>query len=260
MKKKRGIFALIAISAFGLLLLTPGVVRAVELSLSVGEGENLSPAIQIVLLLTVLSLAPAIIMMLTSFTRIVVVLALLKQAMGTHQMPPGQVVIGLAMFLTVFIMTPVWSEVQKEALSPYLEKQITEKEALEKAIVPIRSFMLRQTREKDIMLFLKLTKSDRPKQPSDIPLSVLIPSFMISELKTAFEIGFVIYIPFLLSGYDRGERASIHGNDDASADDDFIADEADAVRTRGRVELDGHVLNQELQLRKGSTEGSWNRR
>ena len=199
MKKKHGLFALVPVAAFAHVLLIPEVGRAVELSLKVGEGQqDLSPAIQIVLLLTVLSLAPAIIMMMTSFTRIVVVLSLLKQAMGTHQMPPGQVLIGLAIFLTVFIMTPVWSEVHKEALNPYLEKQISEKEALAKAVVPIRSFMLRQTREKDIMLFLKLTKTDRPKQPSDIPLSVLIPSFMISELKTAFEIGFVIYIPFLL--------------------------------------------------------------
>jgi flagellar biosynthetic protein FliP len=199
MKKKHCLFALVPVAAFAHVLLIPEVGRAVELSLRVGEGQqDLSPAIQIVLLLTVLSLAPAIIMMMTSFTRIVVVLALLKQAMGTHQMPPGQVLIGLAVFLTVFIMTPVWSEVHKEALNPYLEKQISEKEALERAVVPIRSFMLRQTREKDIMLFLKLTKTDRPKQPSDISLSVLIPSFMISELKTAFEIGFVIYIPFLL--------------------------------------------------------------
>jgi flagellar biosynthetic protein FliP len=163
-----------------------------------GESGELAPALQIVLLLTVLSLAPALILMLTSFTRIVVVLSLVRQAMGTHQLPPGQILIGLALFLTVFVMTPVWTEVHERALAPYLEHRITQKEALQRALVPIRGFMLRQTRQKDILLFLRLAQKPRPHMPEEIPISVLIPAFMISELKTAFQIGFILFIPFLI--------------------------------------------------------------
>jgi flagellar biosynthetic protein FliP len=171
---------------------------APEVNIRLEGADNLSPALQIVLLLTVLSLAPALIMMLTSFTRIVIVLSLLKQAMGTHQMPPGQIIAGLALFLTVVVMSPVWSKVHTDALAPYLKHEISQSEALARASNPVRAFMLRQTREKDILLFLNLTKQKRPNSPDDIPLSILIPSFMISELKTAFQIGFVLYLPFLV--------------------------------------------------------------
>jgi flagellar biosynthetic protein FliP len=157
-----------------------------------------SVVLQIFLLLTVLSLAPAILIMLTSFTRIVIVLSVLRQAMGTQSMPPNQVMVGLALFLTFFIMTPVWQKVNQEALQPYLEKKITHQEALEKASIPIRSFMLKQTRKKDLALLVDIAEIDRPKTMVDVPMSVLIPSFIISELKTAFQIGFLLYVPFLV--------------------------------------------------------------
>jgi len=171
---------------------------AAEITIRVAEKGELSPALQILLLLTVLSLAPALVMMLTSFTRIVVVLSLLRQAIGTHQLPPGQILIALSIFLTIFIMSPVWTRVNQEALQPYLSHQISHEEALSRATVPVREFMLRQTREKDILLFVDLGKMERPQEPSDIPMSVLIPAFMISELKTAFQIGFLLHIPFVI--------------------------------------------------------------
>jgi flagellar biosynthesis protein FliP len=171
---------------------------APEISIKLGEGGDMAPALQIILLLTVLSLAPALVMMLTSFTRIVVVLSFVRQAIGTQQLPPAQILVGLALFLTVFVMAPVWSQIQQEALDPYLAQKISQKEAMNRAAQPITSFMLRQTREKDILLFLQLAKLERPKEPKDIPLSTLIPAFMISEMKTAFQIGFILYIPFLI--------------------------------------------------------------
>lgn len=154
--------------------------------------------LQIFALLTVLSLAPAILIMLTSFTRIAIVLSVLRQALGTHQMPPNQIILGLSLFLTFFIMTPVWQKVNQQALQPYLKKEITQKQALEQAFKPIRKFMFKQTREKDLALLLDISKVARPKNTDDIPTSVLIPSFVISELKTAFQIGFLIYVPFLI--------------------------------------------------------------
>jgi flagellar biosynthetic protein FliP len=163
-----------------------------------GDPGEVSVVLQIFLLLTVLSLAPAILIMLTSFTRIVIVLSVLRQAMGTQSMPPSQVMMGLALFLTFFIMTPVWQKVNQEALQPYLEKKITHQEALEKASMPLRSFMLKQTRKKDLALLVDIAEIDRPKTVDDIPMSVVIPSFIISELKTAFQIGFLLYVPFLV--------------------------------------------------------------
>ncbi len=153
---------------------------------------------QIFLLMTVLTLAPAILIMVTSFTRVAIVLSVLRQAMGTQQMPPTQIVLGLALFLTFFIMTPVWEKINEEAVQPFLEEKITQKVAFEKAIEPLRTFMFSQTREKDIALFLDISKAKKPKNMDDIPTSVLIPSFIISELKTAFQIGFLLYVPFLV--------------------------------------------------------------
>jgi flagellar biosynthetic protein FliP len=194
-KKRVG---LLAVPWIGLLLAVPNICEAVDLSLHVGGEPELAPALQIIVLLTVLSLAPALILMVTSFTRIVVVLAFVRQALGTHQMPAGQVLIGLSLFLTVFVMTPVWSKVKEAAVDPYLQKQITQQEALQRAVPPVREFMLRQTRQKDILLFIDLTKKARPAGPEDIPITLLIPAFMISELKTAFQIGFILYLPFLI--------------------------------------------------------------
>jgi len=162
------------------------------------DPGDVAVVLQIFLLLTVLSLAPAILIMLTSFTRIVIVLSLLRQAIGTNQMPPNQIILGLALFLTFFVMTPVWENINQQALQPYLEKKITQQEALDKACKPLRKFMFKQTREKDLALLIDISDTKRPKNIDDVPISVLIPSFIISELKTAFQIGFLIYVPFLI--------------------------------------------------------------
>jgi flagellar biosynthetic protein FliP len=153
---------------------------------------------QIFLLLTVLSLAPSILVMLTSFTRIAIVLSLLRQAIGSNQIPPSQIIIGLSLFLTFFIMTPVWQTVHQEAVKPYLANEIDSKQALEKAMQPVRKFMIKQTREKDLSMMVQVAKMQRPKNIDDVPTHVLIPSFIISELKTAFQIGFMLYVPFLI--------------------------------------------------------------
>ena len=157
-----------------------------------------SVVLQIFLLLTVLSLAPAILIMLTSFTRMAIVLSVLRQAIGTQSMPPNQVIIGLALFLTFFVMTPVWQQVHQDALTPYLDNQISQEEALGRAMAPVRAFMFRQTREKDLALLMDISKAERPQSMADVPTSVLIPSFIISELKTAFQMAFMLYVPFLI--------------------------------------------------------------
>jgi flagellar biosynthetic protein FliP len=164
------------------------------------SAESGAPTVvmQIFLLMTVLSLAPAILIMVTSFTRIVIVLSLLRRALGTMQMPPNQVMIGLALFLTFFIMAPVWHKINQSALQPYLEKKIGNEKALQNALTPLREFMFKQTREKDLALFVDIAKLERPKNMADIPTTVLIPSFIISEVKTAFQIGLLLYVPFLI--------------------------------------------------------------
>jgi len=160
--------------------------------------KEVVPAIQLTILLTILTLAPAFLVLLTAFTRIVIVLALLRQAMGTPQIPPNQVLIGLSLFLTFFVMAPVFTEVNQKALQPYLERKIPQEEALKQAIGPIRQFMFRQTREKDLALMVQLAHLPRPRDFSQIPTSTLIPAFVLSELRTAFQIGFVLFIPFLI--------------------------------------------------------------
>ena len=171
--------------------------------ISIGMDQTQQPGkmavvMQIFLLMTILSLAPALLIMLTSFTRCVIVLSLLRRALGTMQMPPNQVVIGLALFLTFFIMTPVWQQVNKDALQPYLDEKIDQQQALQNAAAPLRKFMFKQTREKDLALFVEIARVQRPKDVDDIPTSVLIPSFIISEVKTAFQIGLLLYVPFLI--------------------------------------------------------------
>lgn len=169
-------------------------------------GVNVQPAqnpkevatsIQILLLLTVLSLAPSILIMMTSFTRIVIVLSFLRNALGTQQTPPNQVMVGLALFLTLFIMAPVGSQINSQAIQPYMSGKITQEQAFNRGEKPIKNFMLRQTRDKDLSLFIRLSKQKNVTK-KNIPLSIVIPSFIISELKTAFEMGFLIYIPFLI--------------------------------------------------------------
>ncbi len=160
--------------------------------------EDVSVTIQLVLLLTVLSLAPAILVLMTCFTRIVVVLSFVRSALATQSMPPNQVLIGLALFLTFFVMSPVLSEINSEALQPYLNEEIGQEEALEAAELPIKEFMADHTREKDLALFYKYAKLDKPESVEDIRLTALVPAYAISELKTAFQIGFIIFIPFLI--------------------------------------------------------------
>lgn len=172
-------------------------------SLNIGIGSGGSPAdlstsLKIILLITILSLAPAILIMLTSFARIIIVLSFLRQALGTQQMPPNQILVGLALFLTFFIMHPVFDNINKNAFKPYMENNISQEKAFEVGIEPLRNFMFKQTREKDIALFIDISKMPRPSNRGEVPTHVLIPAFIISELKTAFQIGFLIYIPFLI--------------------------------------------------------------
>jgi flagellar biosynthetic protein FliP len=185
------------------LLAAPALAATPLPSIKIGIGSSNSPqdvslTLQIFFLLTVLSLAPAILMLTTSFTRIVIVLSFLRQALGTQNIPPNQVLLGLALFLTFFNMNPVFSKINDTALQPYLKGEIKQDAALKKALDPMRDFMFRQTRQKDLALFVYLSKSPRPATPEDVPTLVLIPSFVLSELKTAFQMGFLIYIPFLI--------------------------------------------------------------
>lgn len=189
-----------------ILLLFSQVAEAQSMSLptvNLGFKNTESPedvvnTIKIILMLTVLTLAPAILIMMTSFTRIIVVLSFLRQAIGTQQMPPNQMLIGLSLFLTFFIMQPHFSEINEKALQPFLAGKMKQEVAFENTIVPLRRFMFSQTRDTDLALFVRLSKMEAPKTRADVPTMVLIPAFIISELKTAFQIGFIIYLPFLV--------------------------------------------------------------
>ncbi|HEX2954008.1 MAG TPA: flagellar type III secretion system pore protein FliP [Bacillota bacterium] len=175
------------------------VVPRLEIGVGSAQGpQQVSQSLQLVAMLTVLSLAPSILIMTTAFTRIIVVLSFTRNALSLQQMPPNQVIIGLALFLTFFVMAPTWSKVQTQAITPYLAGKIGPEQAFDKGMVPLRDFMYRQTRPKDLRLFLQVGKIPRPKNLNDVPNQVLIPAFIISELKTAFQIGFMIFIPFLV--------------------------------------------------------------
>lgn len=204
-QQRRGRPRLGAILA-ALLLLAAGAGAAAaqalpKISLQVEEakrGGDAAISLQIIFLLTILSLAPSILIMMTSFTRIVVVLSFLRTAIGTQQMPPNQLIVGLSLFLTFFVMAPAWERINDEAIQPLIADRIPAKEALQRGMEPLREFMLKQTREKDLALFLSMARVRQPQGPQDIPNSVLIPSFIISELRTAFQIGFILFIPFLV--------------------------------------------------------------
>nr|NIV03373.1 flagellar type III secretion system pore protein FliP [Calditrichia bacterium] len=165
---------------------------------TVKDPEDFTITLQIILLMTILTLAPAILIMLTSFTRIVIVFHFIRQALGTQQIPPNQVLIGLALFLTFFVMGPTWENVHDQALRPYLNGQISQKDAYKQASKPIRQFLFQHTREKDLALFVKLFSEDKPYDQEDVSNLMLIPAFVISELRVAFQIGFILYIPFLI--------------------------------------------------------------
>ncbi|WP_433752772.1 flagellar type III secretion system pore protein FliP [Paenibacillus amylolyticus] len=172
-----------------------------NIDIQIGNGDGGTPStssLSIILLITVLSIAPAMLVLMTSFTRIVIVLGFVRTSLGTQQMPPNQVLVGLALFLTLFIMSPTLSSINQVALQPYLQGELTQTEALEKAADPIKKFMFTHTREKDLLLFMKYNQTEQPKTYQDIPITVMVPAYVISELKTAFQMGFMIFIPFLV--------------------------------------------------------------
>ncbi len=160
--------------------------------------RDVALSLQVLFVLTVLTLAPSILIMMTSFTRIIVVLSFLRSALGTQQMPPNQVLVGLALFLTFFTMSPYWDQVSRDAFQPYVAGRMSQDAALTAALKPMREFMFKQTRENDLALFVNIAEAPRPNSQEDIPTTTLIPAFVISELKTAFQIGFLIYIPFIV--------------------------------------------------------------
>jgi flagellar biosynthetic protein FliP len=171
----------------------------VNVTVSPVQGkDDYSMAIQVLILMTILSFGPAFVTMMTSFTRIVIVFFFLRSALGTQQTPPNQVMLGLALFLTIFIMKPVFDKVNESAIQPYLSDSITQTVALERAAVPLKEFMIRQTREKDLLLFMDLGKVSGVQGVADMPLHVVVPAFVISELRIAFQIGFLVYLPFLV--------------------------------------------------------------
>lgn len=203
-KIKRSVYISIFLSIIGLFC-SAAYGAGVELpgvNLNFGQNElaseEVSSAIKVLVVLTMLSLAPAILMMVTSFTRIIVVLSMLRHAFGMQETPPNSVLISLALFLTIFTMTPVINKVNEEAFQPYLNGALTEQAATDAAFGPIRSFMAKQTREKDIALMIELSGAEKPDAFADVTNAQLIPAFMLSELKSAFEIGFIIFLPFLL--------------------------------------------------------------
>jgi flagellar biosynthetic protein FliP len=176
-----------------------GLPGELHLDVRGNSGEQTySVPIQILLFLTVLTFIPAILISLTSFTRIIIVFHFLRQALGTSETPSNQIIIGLTLFLTLFVMAPVGEQIKHDAVDPMMAGKMTQSEALTTAVKPLRGFMLKYTREKDLALFLSIAKQERPKTREDVPTTVLIPAFMISELKTAFQIGFVLFLPFLV--------------------------------------------------------------
>ena len=188
----------------GLALLLSGctgrgeTLPSVRVQVGSGQGDELTLGVQLLLLLTVLSLVPAVLMMMTSFIRIAIVLSFARSAIGVGQMPPNQILLGLALFLTIFVMAPTWTSINDTALQPYLRGEMSLDEAYQRGAAPLREFMARQTREKDLALFIALGGLPQPETIDDVPLHALIPAFMISELKTAFQMGFVILLPFLV--------------------------------------------------------------
>lgn len=210
MKKRFFTFTLLAFFTFGLLVnvsyaqkqptppqtpTTPASPNVINDTLKASGG---SLPVQIVILLTLMSFIPAILVSMTCFTRLIVVFHFLRQALGTQEAPNNQVILGLSLFMTLFVMGPTFNQINNEAIKPMMAGELTQTDAITKALVPLRNYMLKHTRERDLALFLKLSNSPRPETPDDVPTTALIPAYMISELKTAFQIGFVLFIPFLV--------------------------------------------------------------
>jgi flagellar biosynthetic protein FliP len=203
MKKNKSLYI---ISTLLLILITTCAKKeiafaAASLNINLGNSQNpndVSSALQLIIFLTILTLAPSILIMMTSFTRILIVLGFIRNALGTQQMPPNQILIGLALFLTFFVMAPVTDKIYTQAYQPYINGRITSQEALKRAEEPLKEFMLKNTRKKDLDLFVKLSNVNPNTNVKDLPLRVVVPAFIISELKSAFEMGFLIYVPFLI--------------------------------------------------------------
>ncbi|MGM0461901.1 MAG: flagellar type III secretion system pore protein FliP [Fibrobacterota bacterium] len=202
MNSGRAFFYKTAFLFFCILLTNIGANPSLpSLSVSMAQTENpeeVANVLQIVFLITILSIAPSILIMMTSFVRIIIVLSFIRRALGINTMPPDQILVALSLFLTFFIMSPVLTEINDEALQPYLNEEISWDDGIARAGAPMKGFMLRQVHEKDVALLLRISDRDVPDTPEDLSFSVLIPSFMISELKTAFIIGFIIFVPFVV--------------------------------------------------------------
>ena len=189
---------------FGLFFVGSWAAAQVTLpTLNLGFKSTQNPTevvntVKMVLVMTVLTLAPAILIMMTGFTRILIVLSFLRQAIGVQQMPPNQMLVGLSLFLTFFVMGPAFTEINQKAIVPYMNNQLSQDQAVEYTLAPLRKFMFNQTRDQDLALFIKLAQVEKPKTRADVPTLVLVPSFIVSELKTAFMIGFIIFLPFLI--------------------------------------------------------------
>ncbi|WP_438350148.1 flagellar type III secretion system pore protein FliP [Paenibacillus sp. FA6] len=198
--KKKVILLCLLMGIVSLISVSAAFADPINFDIQIGnsDGAPNTSSLSILLLITVISIAPAILVLMTSFTRIVIVLGFVRTSLGTQQMPPNQVLVGLALFMTLFVMAPTFSSINEVALQPYLKAEITQTEALKEAADPIKKFMFKYTREKDLLLFMNYTKMEKPATYSDIPLTVLVPSFAISELKSAFQMGFLIFIPFLI--------------------------------------------------------------
>ncbi len=202
---RRSHFALLSLLLLPLVLLVSSSAFAqvtlptVNLGFKTTDNPNeVVNAVKLILIMTVLTLAPAILIMMTGFTRIIIVLSFLRQAMGVQQMPPNQLLVGLSLFLTFFIMQPAFNEMNINGIQPYIAGKISQDVAVEKTLAPLRKFMFTQTRDADLALFVKLSKIDKPKTRAEVPTMVLVPAFVVSELKTAFQIGFIIFLPFLV--------------------------------------------------------------
>lgn len=207
MKNKTSSAVLMVLIAAAYLLAGTGIAAAeptlpipnINLDIgTAGDGEELVTSLQLLLLLTVLSLVPAFLVLMTSFTRIVIVLGFVRNALATQNTPPNQIIVGLALFLTVFLMSPIFAQINEEAVQPLLEESISQEEAMDIASEPLKEFMFAQTREKDLALFVNIAGMEQPGSRQEIPLTVLVPAFVISELKTAFQMGFMLFLPFLI--------------------------------------------------------------
>lgn len=194
-----GLLVLPLILLFGHQAFAQVTLPTVNLGFKTADNPNeVVNAVKLILIMTVLTLAPAILIMMTGFTRILIVLSFLRQAMGVQQMPPNQMLVGLALFLTFFVMQPFFNDMNKNGIQPYLAGKISQDQALDATLAPLRKFMFNQTRDSDLALFIKLSKVDKPKTRADVSTMVLVPAFIVSELKTAFQIGFIIFLPFLV--------------------------------------------------------------